>query len=498
MPLAIELAAARIKLLSPDAILGRLEHQLDVLSAGGRDLPERQQTLRGAIAWSYDLLDDGSRRLLDRMSVFAGRADLEAAEAVAGPASELGIDVVDGLMALADQSLVRVDETADGEPRFELLESIREYAEEQLEARRERELILARHRDWFISLAERAAKELSGDDQRRWLDRLELAHDDIRAILDRAVAQPDPPVAIGLGFTMWRFWQKHGHLGEARRRLETMEREPWSHDDPRLRARLIEALGGVCWWQGDLEPMRGYYEEAVAIWEGIGDDRELANAYYNASFSYALGPDGKFGAGDPDGRGEGYVRSALEAFRRIGDARGEANALWGLGTMHYFQGDFTASEQENRTALGLFRAVGDRTMESWARHMLSLGLISQLRTEEAKFQVAHAVRHFYAASDVAGLSLTLYDLSSIAVQEGDLERAARLRGAALNLSNETGTTLGVFTEDAFEEARLRPNVREQMSTADVERLGAEGAAMTLDEVIAYALEGAPADDDDDG
>ncbi len=237
MPLAIELAAARIKLLSPDAILGRLEHQLDVLSAGGRDLPERQQTLRGAIAWSYDLLDEGSRRLLDRSSVFAGRADIEAAEAVTGPASELGLDVVDGLMALADQSLVRVDESADGEPRFALLESIREFAGEQLEARGERETILARHRDWFMALAERAAKELSGDDQRRWLDRLELAHDDIRAILDRAVAQPDPPVAIGLGFTMWRFWQKHGHLGEARQRLEAMEAQSWSRDDARLRAR---------------------------------------------------------------------------------------------------------------------------------------------------------------------------------------------------------------------------------------------------------------------
>ncbi len=352
MPLAIELAAARIKLLSPDAILARLEHQLDVLSAGGRDLPERQQTLRGAIAWSYDLLDEGSRRLLDRLSVFAGTADIEAAEAVTGPSSELGIDVIDGLMALADQSLVRVDETADGEPRFGLLESIREYAHERLEARGEREAILARHRDWFVSLAEHAANELSGDDQRRWLDRLELAHDDIRAILDRAVTQPDPPVAIGLAFTMWRFWQKHGHLGEARRRLEAMERQPWSHDDPRLRARLLEALGGVCWWQGDFATMRVHYDEAVEIWEGLGDDRELANAYYNASFSYALGPDGKFGAGDPDGKGEAYVRSALEAFRRIGDARGEANALWGLGTMHYFQGDFLTSEQREPDVAG--------------------------------------------------------------------------------------------------------------------------------------------------
>ncbi|OGO56075.1 MAG: hypothetical protein A2Z32_02300, partial [Chloroflexi bacterium RBG_16_69_14] len=207
MPLAIELAAARTKLLSPDAILVRLEHQLDLLAAGARDLPARQQTLRAAIAWSYDLLDDGGQRLLDRLSVFAGGCDLDTADAICGPASELGGDIVDGLMALADQSLVKVEEAVGGEPRFRLLDTIREYAAERLEARGETALIRVRHRDWYVALTARAAGELSGADQRRWLDRLELEHDDIRAVLDRAVAAPDPPVAIVLAFSMWRFWQ---------------------------------------------------------------------------------------------------------------------------------------------------------------------------------------------------------------------------------------------------------------------------------------------------
>ncbi len=220
MPLAIELAAARIKLLSPDAILARLEHQLDVLAAGARDLPARQQTLRGAIAWSYDLLDEAARRLLDRLSVFAGSCDLEAAEAVCGPASELGGALLDGLMALADQSLLKVEEAADGEPRFRLLDTIREYAAERLAERGETAAVQDRHRDWYLALAERAAAEVSGAEQRRWLDRLELEHDDIRAVLDRAMARPEPGAAIRLGFAMWRFWQKRGHLAEARRRLE--------------------------------------------------------------------------------------------------------------------------------------------------------------------------------------------------------------------------------------------------------------------------------------
>ncbi|HYH94134.1 MAG TPA: hypothetical protein VD763_13310, partial [Candidatus Saccharimonadales bacterium] len=492
MPLAIELAAARVKLLSPEAILTRLEHQLDVLASGGRDLPARQQTLRGAIAWSYDLLDEGSRRLLDRLSVFAGSADVEAAEAVIGPASELGVDVVDGLAALADQSLVRLDETPDGEPRFGLLDSIREFAAERLEARGEREATLDRHRDRFVSLAETAATELSGDDQRRWLDRLELAHDDLRATLERAVARPEPGVAIPLAFALWRFWQKHGHLAEARWRLEAMAAAPWSHDDPRLRARLLEALGGICWWQGEIDRMQVVYTEAVELWKALDDDRELANAYYNLSFSYAVGEAGPFQGSDPERIGEGYLESALAAFRRIGDRRGEANALWGLGTLRYFEGtEPTNGEAEFRAALDLFRGEGDRTMEAWALHMLGSVLIRQDRTAEARDAVRHAVAHFHAAGDIAGLTLTLYDLASVAVQSGDLPRAARLRGAAQNLSTETGAGLATFTEEAFEQAGLRPSVLQLLPRAEVERLGAEGAAMTLSDAIAYALEGPP-------
>ena len=330
MPLAIELAAARIKLLSPDAILVRLDHQLDVLAAGARDLPERQQTLRGAIAWSYDLLDDGGKRLLDRLSVFASGCDLASAEAVCGPSSEIGVDILDGLMALVDQSLIKVEETADGEPRFRLLDTIREYAAERLEADGEADLIRDRHREWYVALVERASGELSGAEQRRWLDRLELEHDDIRAVLDRAVAAPDPPVAIGVAFSMWRFWQKHGHLAEARRRLEAMAAAPWSHDDPRLRAKLMEALGGTCWWQGDLPGMTPRYQEALEIWKTLGDEAELANAYYNASFTYAVSPIGEAGdTADPDHIGLRYLEQARDIFRRIGDRRGEGQCRLG-------------------------------------------------------------------------------------------------------------------------------------------------------------------------
>jgi len=487
MPLAIELAAARIKLLSPDAILARLEHQLDVLAAGARDLPARQQTLRGAIAWSYDLLDEDATRLLDRLSVFIGSCDLEAAEAVCGPASELGGELVDGLMALADQSLLKVEEGADGEPRFRLLDTIREYAAERLVERGETLAIQDRHRDWYLALGERAAADVAGSDQRRWLDRLELEHDDIRAVLDRAMERPEPATAIRLGFAMWRFWQKRGHLAEARRRFTAMEAAAWSRDDPRLRARLVEALGGICWWQGDIAEMTEHYREALETWQSLGDEAEIANAFYNASFTFAVpastdGPDP-----DPDGIGLGYIEEARRRFHELGDLRGEANALWALGNYHYFRNQQGNGTDEFRAALDMFRQTADLTMEAWALHMLGSGLLRNGEIGEARQHIEHAIRHFHAAGDAAGLTMTLDDMSALAVAAGDLDRAARLRGAARNLTTETGAGLATYVEDTFE-AGVRPGIRSHMAVADLERLGAEGAAMTLDQAVAYALE----------
>ena len=488
MPIAIELAAARIKILSPEAILVRLDHQLDVLAAGARDLPARQQTLRGAIAWSYDLLDAGGKRLLDRLSVFASGCDLASAEAICGPGADIGGDILDGLMALVDQSLVKVEETPDGEPRFRLLDTIRAFAAEQLDATGEVDLIRARHRDWYVALVERAAAELSGADQRRWLDRLETEHDDIRSVLDRAVAAPDPPIAIGLAFFMWRFWQKHGHLAESRRRLEAMAAAPWSRDDPRLRARLMEALGGTCWWQAEIVPMSERYAEALELWLAIGDDAEIANAYYNASFGYAVSPTG---AADPDPKhiGLGYLEQARLTYRRIGDRRGEANALWGIGNYRYFRDYPDNGVGEFRAALTIFREVDDRTMEAWSLHMLGTGLLRSDEVDEARGHLVDAMRLFHAAGDAAGITLALGDLSAIAVADGDYPRAARLRGAARNLTAITGAQLADMSEDLLE-GGLRPSVRSHMSEADLARYGAEGAAMTLDEAVAYALEGA--------
>ncbi|MEW5991980.1 MAG: tetratricopeptide repeat protein [Chloroflexota bacterium] len=488
MPLAIELAAARVKLLSPDAILARLEHQLSLLAAGARDLPARQQTLRGAIAWSYDILDEPMRRLLDRLSVFAGGIDLDAAEAIVGPSDELGIDVLDGVATLADQSLLKSLDVDP--PRFRMLDTIREFASEMLETRPDSAAVRDRHTSWCLELARDAAPRLAGADQRVLLERLETEHDNIRAALDRSAATGDAASTIGIAFAMWRFWQKRGHLNEARRRLEAYAAEPWSRTDPILRARLMEALGGVLWWQADIAGMSVAYREAVDLWRSIGDKAEIANALYNFSFSFAVTPNPRDDPrlADPDGVGLAALREALDLYRELGDRRGQANVLWGLGNREYFDlesGD--SGEPRFREALELFRTEGDVTMEAWSLHMLGSALLHQERPEEARPLLRHALRHFHAASDAAGISLVLDDLHSQAVSDGDLPRAARLHGAGRHLAATTGTGLAGFVDEQFE-YRFRPHVSERLSDEELARYEAEGAAMGLDETVAYALD----------
>jgi predicted ATPase len=487
MPLAIELAAARIKLFSPDALRNRLEDQLALLSAGARDLPERQQTLRGAIAWSYDLLDEGQRRLLDRLSVFEGGIDLAAAEAVCGPGSEVGVDVVDGLVSLADQSLIRSVDTP-GEPRFAVLDTIRAYAAQMLAQRGEEAAIRGRHAAWFLELAQAVAPKLAGIEQRELLDQLEREHDNIRAVLDRSAAVADAKTAIGLSFAVWRFWQKRGHLSEARRRLGAMAAAPWSHEDPILRARLMEALGGVCWWQADIKAMRPAYEEAADIWRRLDVKAELANALYNLSFVYAVPEDPATMTGpvDPGGEGERLQDEALALYRELGDARGEGNVLWGMGNKKYFSERPDAGVDEFMAALAKFRSVGDRTMEAWSLHMAGSALLRGGRQAEARPLLFEALRHFFNAGDAAGVTLVIDDLSALALADDDPERAARLWGAGRALTAASGATIAAFT-DTYVEADLRPHVRQMVEPEDLERWAAEGGRMSLDEVVAYGL-----------
>ena len=427
VPLAIELAAARIRFLTPAAIHERLEGRLDLPGAGAADVPERQRSLRGAIMWSHELLDAPDCRLFERLGVFMGGFDLPRAEAVAGPAADLGEDVLDGLASLVDQSLVRSDEVL-GEPRFSMLEPIREYALERLEAAGNTDVVRERHARAYLALAEELAPALNGDGQRAALDRLELEHANLRAAIDWADTRSNAEVALGIAIAVWRMWQKRGYLREARIRVGALIACEWFPDaPPELRAKTHEVMGGIIYWHGEVYGARPDYEAALAIWREVGDRREIANACYNLSFVYTMGaiPELPPDAGE---QAAALLDEALSTYRSLGDVLGEANVFWGIGTQHFFARDDARAAEAFESALALYRTLGDRTQEAWSLHMLGTARLRLGEIDLARGQLAAGLRMFMSAGDVAGVTLGLDDLAAVAVGDGDFVRAARLSG----------------------------------------------------------------------
>jgi predicted ATPase/transcriptional regulator with XRE-family HTH domain len=276
LPLAIELAATRIRLLNPQAMLARLERRLPMLTGGARDLPARQRTLRSTIGWSYDLLDEGERTLFRRLAIFVGGCTLEAAETVCDADGDLGIDMLDGVASLVSKSLLREFGQED-EPRFGMLETIRDYGQELLEAGRELDDLRRRHVEYYLTFAERLHPRFEGHFNAAWSALLEREHDNLRAALtwSQQVAA-DLEAGPRLAGALWQFWWHHGHLREGREWLERMLSE---RAGPAVRARMLAGAGGLASYLSDLSDYSRaatYLEAARALWQQIGDQRGVA------------------------------------------------------------------------------------------------------------------------------------------------------------------------------------------------------------------------------
>ncbi len=475
LPLAIELAAARVKLFSPSALLSRLEKSLSALGSGARDSPARQQTLRGAILWSYDMLDAGGRRLLARFSVFARGGNLEQLEPVCGPAEDVGGEVVEALDRLADQSLLRRLPDFD-EPRFLMLQTIRDFASERLEESAEAQLIRDRHLKAFIALAQQAQPHLFGPRRKEWLDRLEEDHDNFRTALEWAVASGNAQQAMSLSGSFWRFWQMRGHLHEGRARMEQVLAMPNSHAFAPERLQALEAAGGLAYWQADMDVAQGFYDECLELTRRMGDQRAIANAIYNAAFPMIVSRTGL-------ARARLLLEEALPVFRELSDEGGVARTLWGLGNAGYFEKDYVAAKPPLEEAQALFRRLDDRFMLGWSTHTLGLVAVKNEDVEAARKYFADALRLFIEAQDVSGITLQLDNLSVVARKEGDLVRATRLAAAAVTQQAVTGTSLGGLL--GYQEGRTG---REGLNEPDAVKAWAEGKALTLEEAIAYALD----------
>ena len=431
LPLAIELAATRIKVLTPAQILPRLERRLALLTAGARTLPDRQRTLRGAVAWSHDLLPDPERRLFARLSVFASGWTLESAEAVCGGDGLDPDGVLDGLASLVDQSLVLTTEpAAAGQPRFSMLETIREFAQERLAASGDLEPVRRRHAEHYLDLAVAAEPHLTGPDQGEWLDRCDLEQANLRAALRWAADAGQAGRAQEAAAALWRFWQQRGHLAEGRLRLEELLALPSGREPTPARAKALAGAGGIAWWQEDIAAARGFYAEALAIERRLGDPARIADALYNQAFAVAAG-------GDFEG-GFRLCEESLELFRRAGDEAGVARADWMLAMRDLVAGRWDRPVAKAEEAVASWRRLGDRFRVEDGLVWLAVVYARAGRPADARSAIAEARQLAAEADSPMGMLSVLIALSYVARWEERYRDAVRLAGAADALREQVG------------------------------------------------------------
>ena len=470
LPLAVELAAARVRTLSPGQIADRLGSQLALLSGGPRDLPRRQQTIRSTLLWSYDLLDDAARRTFAAFAVFPGGATLDALEEVAAP-DPRGPDLLGCLDALADQGLVR--RATDGSDRFTTLQVVRELAEEVLTDRGEETVVWQRALRRLAAFAERTAPLLLGDRPAQPLDLLQSEHDNIRAALAWGT-EKEPRLAAAVAAKVWRFWQMRGYLREGRVALESVRvRQPDDAVDERF--DVLTALGGVAYWQRDLPGGEAAYGAALALAEATANRTATAEALYNLAFPV-------WQRGRLDEAADLAARSG-ELFGELADQEGTARVLWLRGDLALLMGRLAEAEQLQRESVARHRGGSNAFQLGWSLRMLGRSVLLQGRAAEAREVLEESLRLFAPSGDVSALVLHLADFAALAGLEGDVEREVRLVGGMRRIKDVSGTDLVDHPVNAV------PGLDETLAgvVAEAGRLLAEGAAMSDDELVRYAL-----------
>jgi predicted ATPase len=469
LPLAIELAAARCKVLSPQAMLGRLAHRLSLLTDGAVDAPERQRTLRAAIAWSYDLLSPEERILFRRLGVFVGGCTLAAAERVCYGPGDLGLDALDGITALVNQSLVQQHDGTDAEPRFVMLETLREFALEHLDAADERGLLGQRHAAEVLSLAEEAEPHLFAADRSVWLRRLSGEQDNIRAALRFALEQDDPEAGLRLVGALW-MWFLRRLLVEGRQWAEDLLGHPGAAQRTAARASALFAAGHFAWLQGDVRIMRARLEECVAIRRSLGDaaglgralpflglaiddDHEGARRLAAEGVALCRTGDDRWGLAmalnnlgrieatwGHDNAAVAPLEEATARFRAIGDDWLLALPLNSLGAIAYRASRYEHARAAFEEALPCFRAVEDRRNTTQVLTNLAYASLARDDADHARTLFTESLRFGQEHADRFNTPACLRGLATIAAADGDAARAVRLLAAADALFAMTGAT----------------------------------------------------------
>src|SRR6266478_4822514 len=435
LPLAIELAAARVKVLSPSSMRTRLASRLQLLTGGSRDLPQRQQTLRAAIDWSYDLLDAAEQKLFRRLSVFVGGCTLEGAEAVCNTKDDLDLDLLDAMASMVDKSLAQQVELANGESRFAMLETIREYALEKLAASGEEALTKRAHAAYCLVLAEEEATEQSGAEGAEWLERFAAEHDNFRAALEWLTETGDAEWGLRLGTALFRYWEIREYLAEGRDRLGRLLKLTGAAAPTKLRMRALFAAGVLAGEQGDYASAEALISESQNIAHQLGDKTGIAVSL-NALAVFA--------------RDRGDVATAhvlfetsLALWRELGDQKAVARALSNLANVLKLQGDYDRARSLYEECLAIFRGLGDRTGVAW-----SLNYQGDVARDQGDSAAAQALYEqglviFRELGDRWGIAGTLADLGSLAREQRNYPRAYSLYRESIKIFQELEHKRGI-------------------------------------------------------
>ncbi len=517
LPLAIELAAARTKVLSPSAILDRLQSPLQLLTGGALDLPERQQTLRKTIDWSHGLLNEAEQKLFRRFSVFVGGCTLEAAEAVCNTRRDLGIDLFEGLSSLVDKNLVQRMDRAQTEPRFAMLETIREYASECLIESGEQSATRRAHAAYCLVLAEEGNPELSPADRTRWLTQCDVEIDNFRFALDWLFQTLDLDWGLRLCVALFRFWDMREHLSEGRARLETVLRLAGAKR-PKERARVLHFIGALATAQGDYPAAQHFLEQSLSLYEELGDHSGVA-ASLNA-LAVSARDRGDYSSAERNferslacwrmlsdrlaiarclhnlanvvkvrgdyPRARWALRQATDIFEELGDSSGAAWSINQQGDIARATGDMAAARGLYQRALSAFREAGD----PWgsARSLTDLGYIGCERGDHLAGHVAYreALEIFAVLGHRRGMARVLEGYACLALAQGHAARALTLAAAAAHLRRLIGAPLPQAEQSKLDRTLLP--AWKSLSEPEGKGAWAEGSAMSLEKAIQYSLE----------
>jgi predicted ATPase/DNA-binding XRE family transcriptional regulator len=478
LPLAIELAAARVKHLSLEALRKKLDSRLSVLTGGPRDLPRRQQTMRDTIAWSYELLAPEEQALFRSLSVFAGGWTLDAAASVGGT-SGTGPDPLQSMSALVDKSLVFPVDSSSDDVRYSMFDVVREFAAERSEAAEERNLLRRRHAEFSLGLAERAEPELGRSDQSLWYRRLDMEHDNFRSALGWLTRAGDAERALRLAGALWQFWRRQGYLTEGRMWLREALSLRLSTADG-LRAKVLWGAGWLAFAQGDYEEAEALSAELIGVAHERGASIEERNAL--TVLGMVLMARGRFGeALEPLERG-------LELCRDLGPSWHLATSHLNLGMAEMHAGHLKEAEELITKGREIYTEIGDQHFE--ARCVGYLGYVAMLAgvTARAESLFAESLEHFRELEDLQGIAEGIEGLAAVSAagQRRDRAiRAARLAGAASSIRERLTAKQYPFDKEGMEQYLAR--ARAVLGEAGWEQAWEEGHVMSLEEAFDLAL-----------